>query len=1513
MQEKSFVCVIMLFFAITLPFFTVSVRALEGEVTQHSSSGQALATSINVNYSRVLDHIIRLTDFGSRVTGYQGNRLAAKYIADSFNESGLEVKVHNYGVVVPQGTGATLEVTSPIKRSFEAYSLWPNGIQTSPANNLQGRLVYGSGIKKESFDGIDLHGSIVLMEFNSGDNWLFAADMGASAVIFIEPDDTSRSEALDKMTQAPVNFPRLFVSKSIGNELKNLVLGSTEKVWVTIDSRVSWKEVTAENIIGIVNGKQRNDILVIACHYDTWSIVPDKAYGASDALGIAFLLELARSFQNIDSEKTIWFVALSGHWQALAGGREFVEDHYFSDQVQNGTLRPWMFINLGPFSWDTNEIQLLGISHYSGAGQQLGTLFDRYVWLVKRISDYYLQDQGLTQTIKELTNQPPRNLLNERLSSLMWWGSMQTPYILESEVVLMTGSIGFTILSSPASTYDRLFGIPINDLEYVKDKVDRLKPQFTIISFILGMLASESEWPLKWDNVRPIRAITAGYTWNPSINAGFIKLIGKVTCFDYIKAWYKNIPNAIVVLRSLSNAFPFSRVITMSDENGTFEIHGLAPFTLCYERSGYDLEAWVLNETDGTILYAPDKGIHGAKTFTTMILPLTHPAKSTVVVADLRPITMFSILDPNYIRPLAMLDPRSGLLRTQDLYVSIGGEVKTLDFHLRSELLAYGDFYRPWETIAMSFAPPYSKVAVTITTGTLATRAQWPIFLTNSTETEPEGVGIQISAKPVSIYFTEYQVANDMYLVARNRYDNLRSFNVRSISVEEALINSEHCLKLANTAYTSKNYSRAQSYAMFSYIWANKAYLEIMSLIQDSAAVTIAMFFLIVLTSLIFERLIFSYESGSRRLIATSLINVGLILALSQLHPSFHLMSNSVVGLFGSVLMIMFFLVIGILSLETEKVAKTISERFLGRHALVTDRVGSVFLGFSSSTRFMRKHALRSFLTLLTTFTMVASLISLTSTSSYNQLRSSPVSYQVEDTIYETGVFIERDYGIPPFGLLSPVLPDIIQQFYGDSVTVMPRIVYYPQTVRYWGGTTIELVSQHNFTRINAVIGLSPTESEILVGNVSVLYLRSFTDEDYDVCLLTASQARALNVTIGDAVTFKNSKLKVIGILEEDILNTLRDLNGLSIGAPDPFYVSQFAKDFVYPERVVTVPRLKWSKLLIVPLRFALDLGGHVSSINIIPRDEASIPRIEKLARDLAMNLDLGILLKSGGNIFKFSRVHAYYTLGYEAVMVVVAMGTLNIVLTIFSSVREKIRDINTLAVCGLSPSGSMSMLLVEALIYALIGSILGYFAGYAFNTTMRFSGLLPEYFPFNYSSMAIVYSILTVIAATFIGALIPARMAARTVTPSLRRIWELPTKPRGDAWSIPLPFRASTEEESVATLCFLREYFEKGGHVSRTYMVSKVGTVSYQNKKLELEVKHVPYEMSIISSVTIDTLKMNDVFTFSVDLKRISGPSRMWVSSCRHFIDAVRKQFMLWGTLPGLEHKKYMDAEKRE
>ena len=526
--------------------------------------------------------------------------------------------------------------------------------------------------------------------------------------------------------------------------------------------------------------------------------------------------------------------------------------------------------------------------------------------------------------------------------------------------------------------------------------------------------------------------------------------------------------------------------------------------------------------------------------------------------------------------------------------------------------------------------------------------------------------------------------------------------------------------------------------------------------------------------------------------------------------------------------------------------------------------------------------------------------------SPFTGVRISPKPIQAGHLSYDTQIFLKTGQGLPP-DISSSEVVEVLGQVLEDRYKILPRVVYYPQT-RSGYGVFQEVSSEHRTTYIRCIVGISPLEQifeEILTSG------RYFAEYDKESCILSSQQAELLNVEVGDTIRTGGYELTIIGTYEEELLSQFRDPNGLAFGVPDPSYNPQLAKDMVRPlDPGVPIPMLPWEFVLVVPQGFASSLGGFVHSISLVPlSQEITDVDVQNAASVIASTMDWNVSFAFGGSVSSVSRLLSHIVFGFEHLAILVIIATLNITVTILASIRERTREIHVFAVTGLTPLGSMSMFILESIIYAVIGSFLGYFAGFGLNAVFRGIGLLSPEIPFNHISSTTILTIVIIIAASFAMSLWPSLSASKSVTPSLLRKWQFSTKPGHDEWEIPIPSRASSIEEAIGILRFLKEYFDGAGAVGHMFMVNETSDVTVENVTFTLTIRQAPYELLILSDVEIQFKKDTEGYSTLVHLRKTSGDRKAWILSSYYFVDSVRKQLLLWRSLAVDDRRRFING----
>ena len=1482
----------------------------------------------DVNYDNINKNIMAISSFGSRLTGYVGSAKAADYIEGELRSYGLRVVRQPFRVIVPVDEGSSISVLDSSETKYVAYAIWPNGIQTSttPPEGLIGPLVYVGRGSLSELEGKNLQGAIALMDYESGSNWLNVAKLGAKGAIFIAPPQPSTySEALGKFVDTPLYFPRVYVAYEQGVSLKRI---APSLPLVRLESKMRLCEVTAENIIGILEGSRADETIIVSSYYDSWAPAPLLASSAKEAISPAYVLELANVMSKSKPLRTVWFVFFSGHWQALQGSREFVERYYFGPEAVNGTLKPMMLINVGNLDPEGTGLELIR----GGAGTLYATvgiasgITQRYGWVRQQIFTRYLHDPTLIASVRDMTGSEPSDLVREFFTNDMFWGTGTYYYMLDSEPAELTRGLSFTIQTSFASKQW------IGDLSEARalspEEVARLAPQLVITGHLIGSFVNEPDWGALWAETSPLRVyiIPGGF----SQYSGFITLKGETLVYNLTKGWYSPLPHALVrvsvgMVIGGTNYFPypypFNKYMVYSDENGRFEVHGLSPYPFIPGR--YIIDAWVVNETSGKIVYAPDMGVYGAKVLPPIASPLAHPDKASVVLMKVGgAITMYDVFDPRTGIPGLIPDLRAPSFGSNGgWFYNKGALLMPQDFPSKGESLFYGVYYNGYEPLALVFGLSGSKMMVMAKSGGVSRAVELKPFLVlvNNSQADPEGYGITLSGESPSVYDGNALIyAEQIVLLTGSRYDKLSSRGVRSVSIEEKLTKAEQYLKEAKVLYEARKYSEAYSKALVAWAWGSRTYEEVMVLIDDSGRTSLFYFALIIPAAILMERLLVHAE-GKRQLLSIIALG-GLMLAFFALvHPALTVMTNSTMAILGLIAFTLFIATAGILADATQKILKEISYKVLGVHTIETERVGIVATAFTVSIENMRRRWFRTLLVFMNLVSISFALTSLTSISPYVGIKYVPWGENLVAPY--SGILVKSSFSVPPGDVLGPYTAHLVQGIVGEGAMMLPRSWCYPSSVGPNVGVVTNLVSKKSTGeiktyQINAMLGLTPKDVSYTLENYSITPL-IYGGEKY-FCIIPDTAAKALDVTLGDRVTVQGISFRVSGIYNATLMTpeAMRDLSGVGISPTDPYYVQALGIGVTVPLVAgQQPPQLSWSRLIVIPYDVAIELGGYVAEVSIRFTRDANAEEVRKLSADLASILNVPVYIGIEGRVKVSSRVSTFSAFGLEGVIMLLAIGSLNVIATLIGIQRERVKDMYTYTTVGLTPTGAITMVMLESTVYSLLGILIGYFLGFIGNDLFRSVGILPTNFTFNYASLFAMASLLITLLSALVASVYPAYSAAKLVTVSLERKWKPPTKPKRGHWEIPLPMKIAEVDEVGGLLTFLREYYLGAGTEKPSFKVNNVHALSagVSELRLRVELSLAPYEAGVNGTVDINALRdeQDKSWNFMIVLGKVTGEEDIWEKGSYAFVDDLRRQMLLWRFLSVDDRTKYITIYK--
>jgi len=256
-----------------------------------------------------------------RLVGSPEGRRAADYILKRLEKLGVKQRVVQ-PFVVPRMRITRCELRlKGADKPLRLYPMRPNGIvpPVTPPGGLSGPLVHVGNGQGRQLAKPELRGAIAVMDYNSGGAWLKAFRLGARAVVFVK---NGRSRARSRHhTLANANFPRFYYPGA----RSNLPEGAT----ATLHSKVLWERGVGRNIIGFLPGhdpdfgQDKEEVIVLAAHYDSFGEVPVLSRGARGAANCAGLLRLAAHFKKHQPRRHVVLLFLDGQARGHSGSRAF--------------------------------------------------------------------------------------------------------------------------------------------------------------------------------------------------------------------------------------------------------------------------------------------------------------------------------------------------------------------------------------------------------------------------------------------------------------------------------------------------------------------------------------------------------------------------------------------------------------------------------------------------------------------------------------------------------------------------------------------------------------------------------------------------------------------------------------------------------------------------------------------------------------------------------------------------------------------------------------------------------------------------------------------------------------------------------------------------------------------------------------------------------------------------------------------------------------------------------------
>ena len=1502
-------------------FLVLSPQALCAANGYKNSAFKASATQLdyesiisNVNMTGIREHVQFFSSLETRAVGYLGNKLAMEYIMDKFTNyiemtdirlEPLEViSCIDHGAHVTLGSGETVDV----------YALLPNMVSpsTTPPEGIGGRLIYVEDGDIDDYDGQEVEGSIVLMNWYGRDNWITAASLGAKAVIFIPPETVYASTHFMRnnwgwhLPVTPFLFPRFYVPNVT-------VLLDHLNEDVTLKARSEWETATSWNVIGFIEGEDPRAILALTAYYDSGGIVPSYAPGAREACGISALIELAKYFSVNKPECTIMFVALSGHWNGFAGSVQLVNDYIsrWEPEYKDIGDRMWFLYNLDLSTQSDGIYFNCPAGGYGGDGFYPIADYAPDMWQPTK-NKFPLYFKGVLEDIN--TKKPfGRTYHAVTITNYLTYiaeaaeASSYSAFMYETDLIHeqnhgheyhQNDMEPFTFATS---THSRpYYGYPFNTYDKISEKdFGRLQKQLELIYMCLDSFAShdtlyytfvKNNYMVKWP---PEPQRMGPNDWGYAVR-------GNIVRWNSSSGWYDPIPNALVWLNYEYSPF---YMYAFSDNDGLFSFDGrpIGP------HKSYAIEAYVLNSTTGEIIYAPDRGKRmfslGAGTITTKKFTeagyiALFEAGTLVLLNQVDPGTMISEVEPSV---LTVYDANTYI--TPEKHGVLGG------VRLRGELIVAGK--EPAFPVSVVATEPNKPIIITTSRGGL-TRFPW-LVLTNSTEGETVGCGYTVKPQQqVIITHGVLRNAEDFNRIDVETLGKLSDISLQEEKTEWFMLHEEvdELLDEARAALNRLEYSKYYLYASRAWSLTNMVYNYSRPKIEDSLYVVPFFALLLVPFVFLFERLVFNSSEMKRAalLVVVFAVTLGV---LSIFHPGFTASASPMMVVIGISTLILVTPLLGVLFGRAASFVEALRVRILGPHAAAISRGSEIVNAFSIGVLNLRKRRISTLILMTAIVTMVSALVCFSSVNivSVHSLRPTEKGYPLYDGIY----IHKQRWGEGSFwiGASGQSLLDYANASFGDrAVAICPRAWKYTvwQDDRL-PSIGIRVTLENETILVRALLGLTPQENDL--SNIDVFVTgRWFEEEDRMVTILSEEQAEDLGSDVGDVVTTPMGDLTVIGIISDDYL-ALYELDGEPITPLKMDIPSNPYDTHLLPE-----------KTLIMKFDEVTNVGGYTVSVSIRFEEGSPVAQEAKLLREKLYTLPFWFC--AGEQVYLYLTGFQVSFGGIETQIVPLALVGLSMFNMLYGSVHERRREIFTYSTVGLSPFQVSSIFMAETLVYAVLGAVMGYLSGLtvAFLLTMFAPGAIAV----NYGSTWVLSTVAIAIGCISISSSYPIFLASRMVTPSLERAWRLTTVPKGDIWEIPLPFYIDRDEEAEALSAFIHEYID--AHVGealltdfsvRSLVLERMEMDGAPALRLKIEVRLPPYDLGVEQEALINMAKIEARWETSIILERISGSMDDWTDINRSFIGMIRKQLLLWRSIPISDRIGYADkfrevvGERRE
>ena len=1502
----------------------------------------------------------------SRVAGTTGGAEARAYVRRQFNAifGPGHVSEEPFTVTSPIDNGAYVQGAG-LPRPFALQPLWPNLVRTStlPAAGIDGPLIYAGRGDLSNFRGKSVQGSIVLLDFNCGTDWLNAARLGAKAIIFVQPTQTMRGEGESKFIGIPVAVPRFLISRTDAADLQSAVL-TTPNFQVHLSADNPWRMAQSANIVGTIpgTGPLASQTIVIESYYDSMSIVPTQAPGAESADGMAAMLEIARAFKAHPPKRTVEFLACGAHFLGIQGARTFIDRHVDDWRPISGmdSVEHALFHKALPDR--TNVLLFSGLdltSQTSSVGVfYKGSFYDYREDIQSDFSDIGRTFRENAEKIGQTLGFDPATAFADGVNGAggkTWRNYLPGRFAFDAEAATMAGGKGITFATTDDAR--QLADTPLDTPDTVN--IVNLATQTRLLACEYWHVLNDTNDPsqITPTSTASLMPVPTWPAWTrQGLRLGFCKLDGRVLLFDPKKNFVPDEPvaDSLAVVDNPSKTMMGVRGNLIQGTEGgpkyaSFDFAGL-PLVISNgtglrfaPSNNIEIGAYHIHQTDdasgtrGDIDYAPDQGVNGAANYPTNFDMTSDTKQTQVIVFPCVTTSIYDLIDQQALKSLTDVKIYDG---------ASDGEPRQYGFILSGT--EPGVSYVEDVAVLFSTPGPDTRLKVVMGSGIGAPR----FLLINSIPSDPhkslsenqrnaQGIGYAVGVASArygstdnrppdpnnpndivrngAITNTALRVAKDMWNLDDFRIGNLAKFRIVQLHDPENPLTHLHDLAKedidkALAAYNAQDYEAFDAYSRQA--WANEArvYPQAQQTANDVVQGVIFYLFLLIPFAYFLERLLFGFSDLKRQLTAAFGIFLVIFLIFSQIHPAFSIGAvNPLIILIAFVMLALSVIVSLLVWGKFEEQLQQFNKSVSGVHKADVGKASIAFAAFALGISNMRRRKERTLLTCLTLVLLTFTVLSFTSI--VNTIRYNDVA--APGTALYNGLLLR----LPTWDALQQPAYRLLDDEYGSQFPVAPRAWFFGTTQGQQ--SFLHLTRAHFATDVKGVNGLTPQESQVTGIDKALTSGRWFNRTDTYSAIIPQGVATSLQITPADVgkvtINFSGVPYLVVGIVDPAKIKTLKDLDNETLtpvdyqaqqnqggGAGGTGGAAGGAQGFQQ------YLHLDPDNVLYVPYNTLINMGGDLRSVAI---NMGSAATTATELKSLMPRLDLNLYAGENGANHRFSAIGATSSQGLINIIIPILIAALIVLNTMLGSVFERVKEIAIFSSIGLSPTNIAMLFIAEALVYGIIGAVSGYLIGQGLAKLISVFHILPGLY-LNFSSTSAELAIGLVVAVVLLSTIFPARKASEVATPAVDRTWKVP-EPDGDTWKITLPF-AVAGAQAMGINQFLAEWFRAyeeqsvGDFLTQDIQTSTVSDGSdVTSYRLSGRIWLAPFDLGVSQMISLDTTPtdLEDVYEVHLTLTRVSGDVSNWKRVNRRFLNVVRKQFLIWRTLTEAQRERYLES----